>query len=191
MRNRPHHLALILVAALAAGATVTGRLGDRRGPPADPMDGPDVCCLGLALPPAGTGLSCGASPAHALAAGVRRLRLPSGCAAAPLPPAVASGDLLELAIADGSCRVVGRRRLEAARRLIAGVGIDVNRDPAAALELLPGIGPVRAAAIVEQRERAGPFAAPADLVRVRGIGTRTVERLRPWLAGAARGDGGR
>ncbi len=55
---------------------------------------------------------------------------------------------------------------------------DVNRAPARHLLLLPGIGPVRARAIVEERVRAGPFARLADLERVRGIGPRTVLGLR-------------
>ncbi len=49
------------------------------------------------------------------------------------------------------------------------------------LEAVPGIGPVRARAIVEERERGGRFENVGALVRVRGIGAATVERLRPWL----------
>ncbi len=49
------------------------------------------------------------------------------------------------------------------------------------LEAVPGIGPVRAGAIVEERERGGRFENVEALARVRGIGPATVERLRPWL----------
>lgn len=59
----------------------------------------------------------------------------------------------------------------------AGGPIDLNRADAAALERLPGIGPARAEAIVEHRERHGPFADPGDLRDVPGIGEATFQRL--------------
>jgi len=62
---------------------------------------------------------------------------------------------------------------------------DINRAPARHLLLLPGIGPVRAGVIVEERIRAGPFVDVDDLVRVHGIGPRTVAGLR---AGARASD---
>jgi competence protein ComEA len=49
---------------------------------------------------------------------------------------------------------------------------DLNTAPARQLVLLPGIGPTRAAAIVEERSRA-PFGCASDLTRVRGIGPLT------------------
>lgn len=48
--------------------------------------------------------------------------------------------------------------------------IDVNRASAAELEMLPGVGPATAAAIVAERDRNGPFASSGDLERVPGIG---------------------
>ena len=56
--------------------------------------------------------------------------------------------------------------------------VDVNEAGAAALEALPGIGPVKAADIVAHRDRLGPFAALDGLAAVTGIGPVTVERLR-------------
>lgn len=64
---------------------------------------------------------------------------------------------------------------EAAPAVLCLVGADE-----AALRLLPGIGPVLAARIVEARSQAG-FVAIDDLRRVPGIGPVTVERLRPFL----------
>ncbi len=66
-----------------------------------------------------------------------------------------------------------------ARRLF-GLPLDPNREAAAALETLPGIGPARAAAIVDERLRR-PFTSVAELSRVRGIGARTLARIAPWL----------
>lgn len=48
--------------------------------------------------------------------------------------------------------------------------IDLNAATASQLEALPGIGPATAAAIVDDRDRHGPFAAVSDLERVPGIG---------------------
>jgi len=42
---------------------------------------------------------------------------------------------------------------------------------------LPGIGPVLARRIVEGR----PYARVEDLLKVKGIGPATLERLRPYL----------
>lgn len=64
-----------------------------------------------------------------------------------------------------------------ARALRDGRTLDVNRATEAELELLPRIGPALAKRIVEAR----PFASVDELVRVRGIGARTLEQLRPLV----------
>ena len=48
--------------------------------------------------------------------------------------------------------------------------IDLNTATADDLDTLPGVGPATAAAIVDDRERHGPFASVGDLERVPGIG---------------------
>jgi competence protein ComEA len=55
--------------------------------------------------------------------------------------------------------------------------VDLNRATAAELETLPGIGPAKAAAIVEHRETHGPFAEPGDIRAVSGIGEKTFQQL--------------
>ncbi len=59
--------------------------------------------------------------------------------------------------------------------------VNINRADRSMLETLPGVGPVTASAIVSWRERNGPFASVDDLVEVSGIGTVTLERLRPYV----------
>lgn len=59
--------------------------------------------------------------------------------------------------------------------------LDVNTASAESLATLPGIGSVLAARIVADRAAHGPFASPADLQRVRGIGPRLASRLAPRL----------
>jgi competence protein ComEA len=55
--------------------------------------------------------------------------------------------------------------------------VDLNRATAAELETLPGIGPAKAAAIVEHRETHGPYAEPGDIRAVSGIGEKTFQQL--------------
>lgn len=59
--------------------------------------------------------------------------------------------------------------------------IDVNTATAAELEVLPGIGPSRAGAIIEWRDRRGRFRRIDDLDDVHGIGPRTIARISPWV----------
>ena len=56
--------------------------------------------------------------------------------------------------------------------------VSVNRATVADLTNLPGIGRSRAEAIVEYRRRYGAFTRVEDLVKVPGIGSKTVEGLR-------------
>ena len=56
--------------------------------------------------------------------------------------------------------------------------IDVNAATASELESLPGVGPATATAIVDERERNGPFLDVADLERVPGIGPAKLDALR-------------
>jgi competence protein ComEA len=46
---------------------------------------------------------------------------------------------------------------------------------------LPDLGETLARRIVESRAEAGPFGDHGDLLRVNGIGPRTLEKLRPYL----------
>jgi competence protein ComEA len=59
--------------------------------------------------------------------------------------------------------------------------IDLNSADPAALEELPGIGPVLAERIVQWREAHGRFTAVDELGEVSGIGTALLERLRPLV----------
>ena len=59
--------------------------------------------------------------------------------------------------------------------------IDLNRATAKEFERLPGIGPQIAARIVAYREQNGAFKRVEDITKVKGIGAKTLERLRPHL----------
>jgi competence protein ComEA len=59
--------------------------------------------------------------------------------------------------------------------------VDINKAEWPELATLPGVGRTLAERIVQTREQNGPYTDIDDLRRVRGIGARTLETLRPYL----------
>lgn len=59
--------------------------------------------------------------------------------------------------------------------------IDINTADSAELQLLPGIGPVLAQRIVDDRAASGRFFSLNDLKRVKGIGDKTAAKLAPLI----------
>ena len=59
--------------------------------------------------------------------------------------------------------------------------VDVNTATLEELMALPGIGEKRAADIIAERERGGPYRFPEDLTRVSGIGEETVAKLADYI----------
>ncbi|HEX7079062.1 MAG TPA: helix-hairpin-helix domain-containing protein [Candidatus Eisenbacteria bacterium] len=75
-----------------------------------------------------------------------------------------------------------RRAPEGARfPALRPASIDVDRADPAALVRLPGIGPAIAARIVADRASRGPFGGPDGLLRVPGIGRKTLAKIRGYL----------
>lgn len=60
--------------------------------------------------------------------------------------------------------------------------VNVNTATWPELAQLPEIGEMLARRIIENREAEGPFRSPEDLMRVRGIGEKTLELMRPYLS---------
>jgi len=56
--------------------------------------------------------------------------------------------------------------------------IDINHAGAWLLAALPGIGDTRAGDIVAYREQNGPFRAVNDLLKVKGIGQATLDKIK-------------
>ena len=59
--------------------------------------------------------------------------------------------------------------------------IDINAANWIEWAQLDGVGEVLAERIVSEREQNGPFKSVDDLRRVKGIGQKTLEKIRPWL----------
>ena len=59
--------------------------------------------------------------------------------------------------------------------------VDLNHATAEELQHLPGIGPVLAQRVIEQRTAHGPFHTVDDLRDVKGIGKKRMDQLRPLL----------
>jgi competence protein ComEA len=64
---------------------------------------------------------------------------------------------------------------------VTGGRINVNTADLAALESLPGIGPVMAQRILDYRQDYGPFARPEDVMNVSGVGPATFEGIRDLI----------
>jgi competence protein ComEA len=59
--------------------------------------------------------------------------------------------------------------------------IDINRAEPWLLEALPGIGEVTAQAIVDYRNENGPFQRIEDLLKVKGIGEGTLDKIKDFI----------
>ena len=157
-------LALALVVALVWWSATPF---DASAPVVDPDGFASVATLPLVVDVAGAVASPGVME---LPAGAR-VRDAIGAAGGFLDDADRSSINLARLLVDGEQVYVA----------IAGEGrggpVNVNAADAAALEALPGIGPVLAERIVADRAANGPFASIEDLERVSGVGPSLVARL--------------
>ena len=60
--------------------------------------------------------------------------------------------------------------------------VNVNTADASQLALLPRVGPSVAQKIIDFRKENGPFKSAEDLMLVQGIGEKTYQLLKPYLA---------
>ena len=60
--------------------------------------------------------------------------------------------------------------------------VSINSASAEELMRLPGVGPVTAASIISYRQQQGFFQSIDDLIKVKGIGPKTLEKIRPYVS---------
>ncbi|MES1242488.1 MAG: helix-hairpin-helix domain-containing protein [Acidobacteriota bacterium] len=60
--------------------------------------------------------------------------------------------------------------------------VNVNTADPSQLALLPRVGPAVAQRILDFRKENGPFKSPEDLMLVQGIGEKTYQLIKPYVA---------
>ncbi|MCY4402017.1 MAG: helix-hairpin-helix domain-containing protein [Candidatus Poribacteria bacterium] len=59
--------------------------------------------------------------------------------------------------------------------------LNINSATAEELQTLPGIGPAMSQRIIQHRTEHGNFASVDSLTEVKGIGEKTLEKLKPYI----------
>ena len=59
--------------------------------------------------------------------------------------------------------------------------VDLNTADTTALESVPGIGKSLSQRIVAFRDKNGPYQSVDDLLKVQGVGEKSIQKLRPYL----------
>ena len=67
------------------------------------------------------------------------------------------------------------------QKYLLGKRIDINNATLLEISELPGISDTVAAAVMEERDRLGRFKAPEDLLAVRGIKEKRLQKILPFL----------
>jgi competence protein ComEA len=179
--TRPHEVAITAAAALMLAASGVLLVARRPAPPIRIIDAPRSTAVvvqvdGAVMRPGVFPLPAGARIADALAA-----------AGGAGPDADLSAVNLARPLRDGErVSVPLRSSAEAPSGGVQGLPgngavLDLNAATAADLEALPGVGPVLARRVVDHRTQHGPFRRLDELLQVKGVGPRLLERLRPRI----------
>lgn len=60
--------------------------------------------------------------------------------------------------------------------------VNINKANSAQLQTINGIGPTKAQEIIKYRKAHGPFKNVVELVNVKGIGPKTVEKIKSQVS---------
>ena len=68
------------------------------------------------------------------------------------------------------------------QKYLLGKRVDINKASMLEIAELPGISDKVAAAVVEERDRLGQFRSPMDLLGVKGIKEKRLQKILPFLS---------
>lgn len=88
--------------------------------------------------------------------------------------AAAVAAVIALAMSTGVVSAAQKREAPAAK-------VNINTATVEQLSELPGVGEKLAARIVEHRQKQGPFKSTQELMNVKGIGEKNLQKLQPYL----------
>jgi competence protein ComEA len=71
--------------------------------------------------------------------------------------------------------------IDSAERQTVEFQIDLNSAEWSEFSQLPGVGETLARRIVERRQQSGPYRNADELLKVQGVGKKTLERIKPFL----------
>ena len=60
--------------------------------------------------------------------------------------------------------------------------VDINSASQIVLQEIPGVGPVISGEIIAYREQNGAFNSVDELLEVKGIGEKTLEKIKPYIS---------
>jgi competence ComEA-like helix-hairpin-helix protein len=79
------------------------------------------------------------------------------------------------------CWILLAAHAASGKKIPPSAPLDLNTATAAQLAQVPGIGASSAKAIVQFRQKSGPFERVEDLLSIRGISARKLEQIRPYV----------
>ncbi len=93
------------------------------------------------------------------------------------------GDVISISAMDDARPVpsIAREAMGNAQRRVLGMPMDVNAVGLKELTMVPGIGEKTATAILDKRRELNGFRQVEDLIQVRGIGEKKLQRFKKYL----------
>jgi competence protein ComEA len=79
------------------------------------------------------------------------------------------------------CWILLTAHAASGKKIPPSAPLDLNTATAAQLAQVPGIGASSAKAIVQFRQKSGPFERVEDLLSIRGISARKLQQIRPYV----------
>lgn len=117
----------------------------------------------------------GATAQHAVPPGL--LPLIDRADGSPVPSYVAGNETVVLSADSPRSGPLSIRQ-----KYLLGKRVDINKASLSEISELPGISDKVAAGVVEERNRLGRFRTPEDLLGVKGIKEKRLQKILPFLA---------